>query len=319
MEKVFVFVLLGFLISGFTLSRFLRNHSRSIAISKRLNRWIIVVALPAVVVQKIHSLPDFSWNNPAIFLPVSQPWIHFLLNALVISAIAWKLKWNRGVFGSLLLTVGLGNTSFVGLPLLKALLGPGSLGTGIIMDQLGTFLILALVGVPLGRAISSYGGSFRWSFKELSRVCLYPPFIALIAALVLRWVTLPEWTYTLLGWIGATLPPAALISVGLSIQWRALRKKQVRYPLAIGLILKLVLFPIFHWFLYSNWAAHFSDLDPLVLKAILLESSMASMIMAGIVAAESGLEPELSQLMVGVSIPLSLLTVPLWAVLLGFI
>jgi len=315
MEKVFV--LLGFLISGLTLSAFLRSQARSLAISKQLNRWIIFAALPAVVIHKIHSLPEFSLKNPAIFLPVSQPWIHFLLNAVVISAIAWTLKWTRGIWGALLLTVGLGNTSFVGLPLLKALLGPDSLGTGVLMDQLGTFLILALVGVPLGRAISGYGGSFRWSIKELSRIFLFPPFIALIASLFLRFVTFPNFIGSLLGWIGSTLAPAALISVGLSIQWRALRKKQVRYPLAIGLTLKLGLFPIFYWFLYSNWASHFSNLDPLILRAILLESSMASMIMAGIVAAESGLEPELAQLMVGLSIPLSLFTVPLWAVLFG--
>jgi predicted permease len=40
---------------------------------------------------------------------------------------------------------------------------------------------------------------------------------------------------------------------------------------------------------------------------------MAPMITAGILAHEYGLDPELGNLMVGIGIPLSLATVPIWA------
>ena len=70
-----------------------------------------------------------------------------------------------------------------------------------------------------------------------------------------------------------------------------------------------------HFLLYSKWAGIYPGFPPLVLQTILLEGAMASMINAGVIATEYRLEPELAQLMVGVSIPISLVTVPIWSML----
>ena len=63
-------------------------------------------------------------------------------------------------------------------------------------------------------------------------------------------------------------------------------------------------------------AASVGGVPVIVLQTLLLESAMASQITGGIIAADQGLGPELARLMVGLSIPLSLLSVPLWHVLL---
>jgi predicted permease len=47
-------------------------------------------------------------------------------------------------------------------------------------------------------------------------------------------------------------------------------------------------------------------------RVTILESAMAPMIMAAVVADEFDLDRQLANLMVGVGIPLSLVTVPLW-------
>jgi predicted permease len=118
-----------------------------------------------------------------------------------------------------------------------------------------------------------------------------------------------ERTLTLLA---STLTPAALLSVGLSIRLSALKRKEVRTLLALGLGLKLFILPLAEGLLYRGTIRFIPDFDPLVRMTLLLEASMATMIMAGVVAADSELEPDLSQLMVGASIPISLLTVPAW-------
>jgi predicted permease len=313
-------VLFFFLLLGVSLAAFAFETARSAQVSRILNRWVIRAALPALVLQKIHALPEFSFSSPEILLPVSQPWIHFFLSMALVTVVAKMLRWSRSTWGALVLTLGLGNTSFVGIPLLRAILGPESLGTAVVLDQLGSFLILSAIGAPLAQAVAPrdqnegegrHLKSSAWTF--LLRPLKFPPFLALLVALASRPFVFPDWIDTVLGAIASTLGPVALVSVGLSMKWKALSKREVRQPLTISLLLKLVLFPLVYWALYSRWAAHYPGFSTVVLKTILLEGSMASMITAGVVAADNQLDPDLAQLMVGVSIPLSLVTVPIWA------
>lgn len=52
-------------------------------------------------------------------------------------------------------------------------------------------------------------------------------------------------------------------------------------------------------------------------RITILEAAMAPMITSSIVAIRSGLNPELSALMLGIGIPISLLSVPLFDLLLN--
>jgi predicted permease len=53
-----------------------------------------------------------------------------------------------------------------------------------------------------------------------------------------------------------------------------------------------------------------------IFQVALLESAMAPMITASILAASYGLHPRLASLMVGVGVPVSFLTLSLWYLLL---
>jgi predicted permease len=311
-------VLFFFLALGVFLSAIVLETARAAQVSRTLNRWVIRAALPALVLQKIHALPEFSFSSPEILLPVSQPWIHFFLSMMVVTAAAKLLGWSQSTWGALVLTLGLGNTSFVGIPLLRAILGPESLGTAVLLDQLGSFLILSAIGAPLAQAIAPHdegeGRHQRASIMQfLARPLQFPPFLALLLALATRSFVFPNWLNTVLGAFAVTLGPVALVSVGMSMKWKALSRREVRQPLSLALAFKLVLFPMLYWAVYSRWSAIYPGFSPVVLKTILLEASMASMITAGVVAADNRLDPDLAQLMVGVSIPLSLVTVPIWA------
>lgn len=308
-------LLFVFAVGGYTFRKTHWGSSRSARASIILNRWVIRVALPALVLSKIHGLPSLSLARPEVYLPVSQPWIQFGLSLLVMPFLARVMRWSRSTWGALVMTVGLGNTSFVGLPLLRAILGPESLPTGILQDQLGSFLILSMLGVPFAQMVAPSGkaGAKKESVLSLlMRPLKFPAFIALAVAVLTSGMTYPAWVTELLSLLAWTLSPAALLSVGMMLSFRTLKRREVRVPLLAGLLCKLLIFPALYLMVYPAWSEAVGGIPLIVLQTLLLEGAMASQITGGIIAADQGLEPELSRLMVGVSIPLSLITVPMW-------
>lgn len=87
----------------------------------------------------------------------------------------------RATQAALLLLIPLGNTSFFKFPMIEALMGAKSLQYAIIYDQLGSFLILATYGAFI---VSHYGDEQSSIKQTVSKIVLFPPFVALIVALL---------------------------------------------------------------------------------------------------------------------------------------
>jgi predicted permease len=104
--------------------------------------------------------------------------------------------------------------------------------------------------------------------------------------------------------IGATLVPLALFSVGLQFRVRFEAGQMV--PIALGLSWKLFLAPVIVFFVGT-----FLQISPPILTVAVLESAMAPMISAAILAEQHHLEPSLANTLLGLGIVLSFLTVPL--------
>jgi len=79
-------------------------------------------------------------------------------------------------------------------------------------------------------------------------------------------------------------------------------------PLGIGLGFKMVLAPMAVWALYGGVFRHSGP----AFQVTIFEAAMAPMIGASIVAMEHKLNAPLATLMIGIGIPLSFLTLPLW-------
>jgi predicted permease len=85
--------------------------------------------------------------------------------------------------------------------------------------------------------------------------------------------------------------------------------------LTVGLAFKLVLGPAL---ILALFGAPLGDALP-ALRVTVFEAAMGPMIGASIVAMEHELDPPLVTLMVGVGIPVSFLTLPLWWYVLGLL
>lgn len=264
-----------------------------------LNAYIIYIALPAAVLRYIHDIkPDSSLILTALmaWLLFGAGWIFFLL-------IAKLLKLGRTATGALVLVGGLGNTSFVGLPMIEAWYGKEFLGIGIIADQLGSFLVLSTLGI-LAANIYSSGKSSPGAM--IRKILLFPPFQALCAAVLLRFVPFHPALMTVLQKIADTIAPVALVSVGYQLVFGNIRSQAK--PLFAGLTYKLLLGPALIALLYL----YLFGASGTVINVTIFEAAMPPMITAGIIAVEHDLEPELVALMVGMGIPLSFLTLAGW-------
>lgn len=238
-----------------------------------------------------------------VVLVAAMAWICFGLSAGFFWLLGRWLALPRATVGALILTGGLGNTSFFGLPMIEAYYGHEGLVNGIIADQLGSFLVLSTLGITVAGVYSSG----RPSMAEIARrIVTFPPFIALALALMLIPLEYAPWFTTLLKRLGDTLAPLALVSVGLQLRLGHLAGNLRN--LAIGLGFKLLLVPLVVYLLYVQLLGAQGQ----AIQVTVFEAAMPPMITAAIIASEHDLDPELSTLMVAVGLLLSFVTLSAW-------
>lgn len=282
-----------------------------------LNAFVIHVSLPAVILVQIPSLIRSAELNSDMLIPISMAWICFALSWIFFSFLGKKMGWSRAEEGALILTAGLGNTSFVGFPLLEAFYGPRSIPVGILIDQLGSFLVLSTIGLIVA---ARYGQKedAKFSFKTVAKnILTFPPFVSLLVAVLWHVLGTPGhiFVHPVFEKLGSTLVPLALIAVGFQLSVSRVVVQRQGGPLMWGLGYKLLLAPLLLALLYVGALGSHS----LSTQITILEAAMAPMITASVVAVEFGLDAEIASLMVGIGIPLSLLTVSLWYRLLEII
>ena len=289
------------LVACLAVGMLLRHAARTPANAHQaLNAVILHVSLPAVTLRALHGF-EFDSNH---LWPVLMPWALFAVGAAVFWSFGRWMRMPRASVGALTLVGGLGNTSFVGLPMIESLHGRDGLGLGLLIDQLGSYLALATIGVFVA---ALYAGDAPTSTRAmLKKIATFPPLIALVLAVVLRPLPFPVPLDTALARIGDTLAPLALISVGLQLRLNALRAQASL--LSIGLGYKLVACPAIVFGVL--WLLD-AELDT-TSSVSMIEAAMPPMIGAGIVAAEARLDAPLVSSMIGVGIPLGLLTATLW-------
>ncbi len=264
-----------------------------------LNLYVIYVSLPPLVLLKVGSL-SFS---PDLLVPAVTPWIMLALSALAVILAARAAGWKREVTGALLLLVPMGNTSFLGIPMVSAFFGEEAVSYAVLYDQLGSFLCLATYGSFI---LALYGrGSVKPALREVFiKVITFPPFIALMFALLLRSVVYPSVLRTLFESLSSTLVPVVMIAVGFQLTFRLERAAMA--PLGFGLFIKLVAAPLLALILCRTFG-----LDSPAAKISVFEAGMPPMVSAGALAIIAGLAPPLSAALVGLGILLSFLTIPL--------
>ncbi|MDR1424494.1 MAG: AEC family transporter [Azoarcus sp.] len=268
-----------------------------------LNRVVLYLCFPAAILLYLPRL-HLAWG---VLWLAATPWL--------LGVVAWALLWlaqkyfklGRNVYACLLLCVLLGNTGFVGYPMVRALAGEQALAYAVVYDQFGNGLILSTFGMWV---CARYSGGTAPSMRFIAkRVLLFPPTVALILALTVMPEQPPGWLGHGLKSLADALLPVVMLAVGLSLRFH-LPAEEIR-SLALGLGLKLLILPALA---FGGSLALGMRGD--MLAANVLEAGMPPMITAGILAISHNLAPRLAAALVGYGILATMATVPFWAWLL---
>ena len=291
---IFICLLVGYLLK--------RYHLVKANSFEALNTLIIYVALPALTLQYI---PNIEINTDLVF-PILMPWINIILSWLLFGFLGRRLGWSKAITGALIIMAGFGNTSFVGIPIIQALYGKAGIETVIMVDQPGSFVALTTLGIFIANIYSDkQKPTTAGIFKNILK---FPPFIAFVLGVVINvtQIAIPTDINTIFETLGSLVVPLALISVGMQLELD-FKSTYWKY-IWMGLGFKLLLFPAIIFILYFL----FFQQSGQVIEITLIESAMAPMITAGIIASSYDLKPRFCSLILSVGIFASFITIPFW-------
>lgn len=288
----------AFLLIGILLQKF---QSLPPNLTQFLNNYLIYIVLPALALKYL----PFIDLRIELALPVASAWISFGLSWFIFGTLGKYFRWRNSLTGCLIITAGLANTSFVGIPIVRALYGQNAVKIALLIDQGGSFIIVSSLAVIVASVFSEGKKRKRDITKK---ILTFPPFIFFILAIIMNLAKVKTHDiFSLpLEIIALSLTPVALTSVGLQVKinWQAIRNPF----LWAGLGYKLLLIPLIILVLFK----YFFQLEGLLLQVTVIEAAMAPMITGSIIAISHQLEPKLASLLVGVGIPLSFITIAGW-------
>ena len=206
----------------------------------------------------------------------------------------------------MVLVCGLGNTAFIGLPIVDILFGRENRLYAVVVDQ-STFVVLSTVGVLWA---GFFGGSSITIKSMLFRLLKFPPFVAFVVALFLNENSLTGIEKPLIH-LGNLMVPLAILSIG--IQFKFLVKAIDYRAFISGLFYKMVFMPTILFILFFIILGK----SGILYEVTFVECIMPPMITASIIANQYKLDGDLGNALVTYGIPISFGTTALWMLLLN--
>jgi hypothetical protein len=278
-----------------------------------INAVIINICLPSLTLLYTSQI-SFKANQ---LLVVLTPYILFISSFIFFKIIARSLYLDRGTTGALTITAGISSISFVGFPIFELLYGKAGVQMGILMSQAGSFVVCGTMGIMTALYYSESEPSAKSIIKS---IFAFPPFLAFCVAVCLNIMDyhFPSSINEILQKLGSLFTVLALLSVGLQI--KISKENLAQKPLLLGLFFKLLIAPLIIFILYLILLQQkiLLPANEWIGKMCIIGAALGSMNTASIIAINHKLNPQLASLMIGISIPLSLITAMLWHYFLLF-
>jgi len=265
-----VFTLILIVVVGVLLRRL---HVLSTQDATSIRKFVFNVSLPALTFISLYSNP----------IPMKALWL--IPGVIAIQAVGYltfrlvPVRYREMVFSGFL-----GNTGFMGYPVVQAILGQGALPLAVIYEQTHSFMVFS-----------------AWVRKN-ARNFINPPLVAMLLALILKRLALPQFFMDACKLVGNSTSPLAMLFVGLTVDldfnWRALIAAAIKLALvpAMALALTLVL-----------------PVTGDIRSAFIIQSAMPTMVASVVYGAEIGLDVQKLSRNVIVSTLLFPLSILFWA------
>jgi predicted permease len=271
-----------------------------------LGRFLFLIGVPISIVNFLHRAdlsggvflaPMVAWVTMALALLCSRFWIRPQIR-----------NWSRPAQGTFSLATMLGNTGYIGFPVVLLLpqLGPDYFGWALFYDVLGTILGAYVVGVILAAQFSqgTTATPSRW-YDNLKELVKNPTILAFVLGLALRPVPFPPLLDIILNGFAWSMVMLSLVLMGMRLQqlqsWSNLKPAMA----AVGI--RMVLLPL----VIGMGLTALGMVGPSRLVMV-LQAGMPSAFATLVLSETYNLDRELAVTCVGVSSVLLLLTLPIW-------
>jgi len=275
-------------------------HIESSSHRRALTDLVFYLLLPALVL-------DVIWRAP---LAASSIQISFLATCGIITGLSlmWMilrfLKTSKQQTGALLLAASFPNATYLGLPVLKQVIGPETTATVLQYDFFACTPILLTLGIILAH----YYGSSKLEVHPIRELVKIPALWAVSLGIGLNLLNIPqaEILHTALSTLAAAVVPLMLIVLGMSIRWRSLHLRYMRL-LAPVTAITLIIVPMSVYSM-GRLIGLESDLSIMVT----LVGAMPTMVFGIVICERYQLDGELYAAAVTLTTIMSLITLPLW-------
>lgn len=264
---------------------------------KILNKIVINIAMPCLIFNALYNA-DLSMLSTLSILPCIGIITSLILGSILYMVLTYKSvevkkKW------SIILIVILGNTGFLGYPLVSSFFGSLGLVRAIFFDVNTTFMVLISSFVLM----LVFGGKVK---NIIKRVFLFPMLWAVIIGILVNLsnIQIGDFLSTILSYFSALTIPLIMISLGLSLSLRGLN---YHFKLiSLTSILKLIVYPAIALIFINLFG-----LTGLDYNVALIEAAMPSALLSLAIGTDYDLDLQLISDCVLVNILFSLVTIPL--------
>jgi len=290
-------ILVGYLSKYFGI---LKEKDRTV-----LNNIVVYIAMPSTIFLTI--MKNVSPGDLPIFLKL--PFLIFIIFFIcgIIGFIVGKLlKLNNQSIGGLILVCALGNTGFLGYPIIYGFYGMEGLTRAIFCDMGSVFASL-LIGTYVG--ITFGVNKDHGSPSILREILKFPPLLTGILSIVLIFLgftieDFPNYVINTLNYLSNATIPLIMISLGLSLS-----PSSARFGVLFGiiaLIVRMVFAPLLAIILTNGLSVEGLDKN-----VVILQSAMPSAMMSLVFSLLYGLDIKLVASACFITTILSLVILPI--------
>ena len=261
-----------------------------------LNKIIMNILLPCMIFSALYS-SDLSLIPKLGILPFVIL-ISSFVTGLVSFLILKKLGYDDKKLWTVLVTVMIANTAFMGYPVNLGIFGHEGFLRAIFCDiaTMCIFLILSFV------LVIKFGGTVK---KAIRKIALFPPLWAIVFGLGLNILNVPIGPVlnNTVNYLGNGAIPLIMISLGLSIDLAGLSRS--KSMVAFTSIMQLLFFPAIAFIVVL-----FLGLSDLQYTVAIVEAAMPSGMLSLILAITYNLDYELTSDCILINTVISLITLP---------
>ncbi|MEE3489839.1 MAG: AEC family transporter [Methanobrevibacter sp.] len=260
------------------------------------NRIVMYILMPCMIFHALFTA-DLSYLSKLGILPFI-----ILASSMVTGIVSYfilrQFKLDDITLWSVLVTVMIANTAFMGYPVTLGIFGQEGFLRAIFCDiaTLCIFLILSFI------LILKFGGTVKTAVRKIT---FFPPLWAVILGLTFNFLNIPIGPVidNTINYLGQGAIPLIMIALGLSIDFSAIKRS--KNMIAFTSVMKLLFFPCIAFLVATQLG-----LVDLQFKISIVEAAMPSGMMSLLLAITYKLDYEMTSDCILINTVISLITLP---------